>query len=229
MDSCAADQSAVRYTSRGWCLKDISMILVLLLLNFAISWVNAWGCGATWDGSKAKGGLAHFMNWMGAVMSASGFTWCYLVVVGAVGTLITVTNEETGIAAPLLEPAMAQSFYDLGYIIIIFPILGSGLAITVASWRSFARRRTLGRGLLTGWNTYAQANNTYHAVRSIPGVFDRLGRFFGKGSGGKIDDSKGMIVVLLVVLALFGGVLTTYGILQAKRRTVRQSERRMAT
>ena len=28
------------------------------------------------------------MNWMGAIMSASGFTWCYLVVVVLFGLLV---------------------------------------------------------------------------------------------------------------------------------------------
>jgi hypothetical protein len=200
------------------------MIFVIFCVNFVISWFNAWGCGATWDSTKAKGGMAHFMNWMGAIMSASGFTWCYLVIVGFIGANVPAqwfAEEGEVVAGMLLDPSMLQAFYDLGYIVIIFPILGSGLAITVASWRSFARRRTVGDGLVAGWNTFAQVHNTYSAIRHIPGVFDRLGGFFGgSSSSSSSDDSKGTIVILLVAVAVLGGVLTTYGILQSKRRAV---------
>lgn len=202
---------------------------LLWLLNFAISWLNAWGCGSTWDATKAKGGVAHFMNWMGAVMSASGFTWCYLIVLGLLGSVTPmslIVDAEEG-AAPvtgmLLDAAALQAFFDLGYLVIIFPILGSGLAITVATWREFARRgseRGVGDYAITGWNTFAQVHNTYNAIRTVPGVLDRLGSFF---KGGKDSDSKGkggLVVIVLVIMAALAGCLTTYSIIQARRRAV---------
>jgi len=199
------------------------MIVLLFVLNAAISAFNAWGCGLMWDSTKAKGGGAHFMTWMGAVMSACGFTWCYLVVLGFGGAILPMSliDKEAEAGVMLLDAASLQAFFDLGYIVIIFPILGSGLAIMLSSWRSFARRRSFGSGAVAGWNTFAQVHNTYQAVKHIPGVLERLGGFFGggsKGSGGKKDAR--LLVVLLVVVALVGGVLTTYAIIQAKRRAV---------
>jgi len=186
------------------------VILLLWPLNFVISWFNAWACGKTWHSTKAKGGMAHFMNWMGAIMSASGFTWCYMVVLGFLGTIIPVGGDEAaGIeAAPLLTQDMLEAFFNLGYLMIIFPILGSGLAITVASWRRFARTRSVGDGLVTGWNTFAQIHNTWNAVQHVPKAWDGLGKFFKGG-----DDKKGAVVIGLVVLAVAGGCLTTYGII----------------
>lgn len=55
------------------------MVVLIWFLNVVLSAVNAWGCGKSWTETKHAGGLAHFMNWMGAVMSASGFTWCYTI------------------------------------------------------------------------------------------------------------------------------------------------------
>jgi hypothetical protein len=200
------------------------MILVFFVVNLLISILNAWGVGRTWDSTKAKGGLAHFMTWMGAIMAACGFTWCYMVVFGFAATHITTTDDATGVTSPLLDAASLQAFYDLGYLVIIFPILGSGLAITISSWRAFARRRSLGTGAVAGWNTFAQIHNTYRAVQAIPGVFERLGDFFGGKSSSSSGDGKGKIVVILVAVAVLGGILTTYGIVQATRRAALLNE-----
>lgn len=198
------------------------MILVFFVINLAISIFNAWGVGRTWDSTKAKRGGAHFMNWMGATMAACGFTWCYMVVFGFVASQIPWTTGEgaEAVTEPLLDPASLQAFADLGYLVIIFPILGSGLAITIHSWRAFARRRTIGGGLVAGWNTFAQIHNTYHALQAIPGVWSRLGDFFGGKSSSSSSDGKNKIVIILVAAAVLGGILTTYGIVQATRRSV---------
>jgi hypothetical protein len=202
------------------------MILIFFVINLFISILNAWGCGRTWDSTKAKGGGAHFMNWMGAIMACSGFTWCYMVVFGFVATQIPYTSGEgaEAVTAPLLDAASLQAFADLGYLVIIFPILGSGLAITISSWRALARRRSAGNFVVTGWNTFAQIHNTYNAVQAIPGVWARLGDFFGGKSSSSSSDGKGKIVVILVALAVLGGLLTTYGIIQATRRSVLVNE-----
>jgi len=56
------------------------MIFLLLVLNFGISIFNSVVTGASWVETKAAGGWARFMSWMGATMAACGFTWCYLAV-----------------------------------------------------------------------------------------------------------------------------------------------------
>lgn len=197
------------------------MIFLVFMLNLAISSFNAWMCGNTWDASRAKGGAAHFMNWMGAIMSASGFTWCYLVILGLLGAILPVSliSDDPEATGMILDAASLQAVFDLGYLVIIGPVLGSGLAITVHSWRSLARRR---RGVsdyaITGWNTVAQVHNVYTAVRDMPGVVERLSEFFhGRDSD---DDGRGRLVLLVVFLAACGGALTTYAIIQARRRAV---------
>ena len=198
-------------------------MFLFLLLNFVISWFNAWGCGKTWAGTKARGGVPHLMNWMSAIMSASGFTWCYTLILGMVGAVVPLKELEDGTKVPYVTDAMLTAIGDLGYLIVIGPILGSGLAITVQSWRHFARRRSLGTGVVTGWNTYAQISNTINAFEHVPAVWDNLGTFFRSDS----KDNKGVgiiIVTLLVAVALLGGVLTTYGIIRMTMHSQRQRE-----
>ena len=51
-----------------------------------------------------------------------------------------LAEEGQVIEGMLLSPEALQATLELGYMVIIFPILGSGLAITLATWRGLARR-----------------------------------------------------------------------------------------
>jgi hypothetical protein len=197
------------------------MIVLLWFLNMVISWFNAWGCGKTWAETRANGGMPHFLNWMGAIMSASGFTWCYTVLACVLGGGITHTVG--GRVVPYLSQAQVGAVAGLGYMMVIFPILGSGLAITLHSWGVFWRRRSLGSGAVAGWNTFAQVSNIYNAVQDIPQVWDMLGGFFGFGSKSKSTDSSSdkngtVLVIAIAAFALLAGVLTTYTILTSTAR-----------
>jgi hypothetical protein len=195
------------------------MIVVLWFLNMVISWFNAWGCGKTWAETRAAGGMPHFMNWMGAIMSASGFTWCYTILACVLGA--GITHEVDGKVVPYLGPDAVAAVAGLGYMMVIFPILGSGLAITLHSWGVFWRRRSLGSGAIAGWNTFAQASNLYSAAQDIPRVWDMLGDFFGskKSSSSGSDKNGAVLVVVIALFALLAGVLTTYTILTATARS----------
>lgn len=183
------------------------LVVLILFLNFGISWFNAWSVGRSWADSKVIGGWPRFMVWCGAIMSASGFTWCYLI------PLALFTG-----AMGWLPVDYVQATLELGYVIIIFPILGSGLAIWMDSVTTAWRRRSLANIGVAGWNTFAMAHNTYHAAKTLPGVFKHLGEVF-KGSSS--DDARAKLVmfaVLLVILALSAGVLTTRAIVMATAR-----------
>lgn len=194
------------------------MIVLIWILNFAISIFNAWSCGKTWNESKYAGGMPHFMNWMGAIMSASGFTWCYLVIAVFVGGTYPIEHDD-GTMAPLLTVEQVQATADLGYLVVLMPILGSGLAITIHAWGVAYRRRTLGDGAIAAWDTFAMVYNVSSALRHVPQATDRLGDFF---FGGETKDAKGRIVLILVAVCVLGGVLTTYFIIT---RTARATAR----
>jgi hypothetical protein len=190
------------------------MIVLIWVLNFAISWLNAWGCGKTWTESKHAGGVPHLLNWCGAIMSAAGFTWCYLVILGGVGTMIPIEGDD-GVTTPLLSGASAQAFADLGYLLVVFPILGSGLALTVHSWGVFWRERNFSSGAVAGWNSFAQVYNTMSALEYVPQASRGLSSFFGDTD---TKDKAKALVLVLVALAAIGGILTTRSILLSTAR-----------
>lgn len=190
------------------------MIFLVWILNFVISWVNAWGCGKSWNETKANGGMPHFMNWMGAIMSASGFTWCYMVIAAFAGTVIQV-GTKTDHPHSILTPQELEAFCNLGYLAVLLPILGSGLAITLHSWGVFWRRRNFGDGAVAGYNTFAQVYNFYEAFRYVPKATSNVGRFFfGDDDSDAGDRAKGL-VLLLVVASAVGGILTTWAIVRS--------------
>lgn len=190
------------------------MIFLIWLLNFTISWLNAWGCGKSWRETKLTGGWPHFVNWCSAIMSASGFTWCYLVIAGTVGSLWSVEHEN-GVKGPLLSAEAVDAFSSLGYLVIIAPVLGAGLALTINSWRRFSEQRSLSTGVETAWNSLAQAHNIYGAIRNAPGAFESVLKFF---SGSKSDSKEKGLVVALVVFAALAGIMTTYTIISVVAR-----------
>jgi hypothetical protein len=180
------------------------LIGLVWLLNFAISVWNAYAVGRSWVEARAVGGWPRVMCWSGAVMSASGFTWCYLILLG----LIAYHFE-------WIDQTQLAVAFDLGYVLLIPGILLSGLMIMLDSWaRAFRQGGFLNYGAAV-YNTYAQIHNTYSAITSFGQAFRNVSSFFGAGksSGSGRDDrdsSRGMVLVtLLVVAALAAGILTT--------------------
>jgi len=198
------------------------MIILIWFINFGISWFNAWSCGRSWNETKHFGGFLHFMNWMGAVMSASGFTWCYLVIAVTLGGQIPMEQDD-GTMAPALTPEMIQATADLGFILIYFPIVGSGIVITVQAWAAAWKRRTALNMGVAAWDTFAMVYNIRQGFVHIPSMWGRLGDFFGsKGSSSSDSKSSQTIVVFIVIAVALAGILTTYAIITTVAGRVRQ-------
>jgi hypothetical protein len=179
------------------------LFALVWVLNFAISVWNAYAVGKVWVEARHAGGWHRFMCWMGAVMSASGFTWCYLSFLVLTASYFQWVTEE-----------QAMACLNLGYILLIPFILFAGYAITLDSWVQAYRRGGFLNYGAAAWNTYASIHNTYSAWQNLGGAFTSLGNFFGGDrKGGRDSDSNGaggiVIVILLVALALLGGVITT--------------------
>jgi len=176
------------------------LIGLVWLLNFAISAWNAYAVGKAWVEARAAGGWPRLLAWSGAVMSASGFTWCYLILLALAGYHFE-----------LIDQAQLVVALNLGYVVLVPGILLSGLMITLDSWaRAFRQGGFLNYGVAV-YNTFAQVHNTYSAITNFGEAFGSVRDFFGKGDSDRDRDGKPawLLVVLLVVLALAAGVLTT--------------------
>jgi hypothetical protein len=173
------------------------------LLMFAMSAWNAYAVGRAWVETKVVGGWPRFMAWMGAIMSACGFSWCYLILL-VLGAQAMEWLPDDAVNAAIM----------LGYILIIPAILFSGLMIMLDSWRRAFRQGGILNYGIAAWNTYAQIHNTMSAVRTLPAALREVSNFFSDRDrdSRSSDDNRStviLLVILLVALALIAGVLTT--------------------
>lgn len=181
------------------------LILALMALNFFISWVNARQVGLAWYDSKAAGGWPRFLVWMVALMSASGFTWVYLYALALLMYAMKKFDVET-----------INGFLYMGYVVIIPGVLISGLAIGLQSWAVAYRERSLASVGTAGWNTFANIYNLSGAIRTMPKAFEGIGKIFGSSKNNKLQ------LILLVLIAILAGALTTYYVAYGAAQTVRE-------
>jgi hypothetical protein len=175
----------------------IALVILVWVVNFGLSVWNAYAVGKGWVETRHHGGWPRFMAWMGAIMSASGFTWCYLILLGLIAYGLN------WLSADQLELALS-----LGYILLIPGILFAGLMIMLDSWaRAYRSRKILDFGV-AAWNTYAQIHNTYNAINGFGKAFSSV----ADSLSSRKSDRKGagiVVVIILVAVALLAGLLTT--------------------
>ncbi|MGO4870934.1 MAG: hypothetical protein ACLPGW_10035 [Roseiarcus sp.] len=185
----------------------VSIWLVLILaLNFGISWWNARTCGRAWVESKAVGGSIRVLVWCGAIQSAVGFSSVFLF------PLLFVANA----AFPEYFTAdQLNGALSLWYVTIIFPALGTGFIITIESWIAAYREHSLMNIGVAAYNTFAEVHNTMSAINGLGPAFQSVGKMFASVASGR-GDAKGkaamlgaMIAIAVVVFALSAGVILT--------------------
>jgi hypothetical protein len=178
------------------------LAIVLLIVNFAISCWNAYTVGSSKGYANGLGVWTKILLYSGWIMSAAGFTWVYMFLLG-------IAAYSMG----YLDEVALKVTFELGYLVIIFPVLGTGIIITLQSWiNAWKRRSTVDVGVAV-WNTSAQAYNSFRAISAIPEALGDVIKFFAESGGssrGRGKGAGGVIVVVIVLLALFGGILTTH-------------------
>lgn len=184
------------------------MLAFVFVLNLLISAWNAHAVGWSWVEAKAAGGWMRILAWSGAIMSACGFTWCYLVI----ATLVAQATE-------YLKPDDALMVFKLGYLVIILPVLGSGLAIWAESVATAWRERTLRSVGFAGYNTFAQFYNTYQAMKAVPEIFGDVTEFFSNSSSDEARANIAKVVLMMAALAVLGGIITTASIIRLSARS----------
>jgi hypothetical protein len=178
---------------------ELLLVALVWMLNFGISIWNAYAVGCVWVETKHAGGWHRFMAWMGAVMSACGFSWCYLIFLALTAHFFGWIGERETLVC-----------LQLGYLILVPFILVAGYAITLDSWAQAYRERTWGSYGTAAWNTYASIHNTYSAWKSYGDAFASVFDFFkGKDDDSDSDGKAVVLLIVLVAISLLAGVLTT--------------------
>lgn len=190
------------------------MTAAILVLNFGISWWNCYAVGGMWVESKALGGFPRLLAWSGAIMAACGFSsvFVFLLLGLAIGIWPMLAGE--GVPFPPEAIKFVMSFW---YVVVILPILGSGIVITIHGWIEWWRDRSMLQLGVNAWNTYAMAQNTVSAIQNFgPALGNVMGGFGELMKPSSDDDGKAMLVklglvlgIIVVVGSLAGGAILT--------------------
>lgn len=187
------------------------VILLLSLFNLAISYWNARVTGKVWIESKEIRGWIRVVVWAGAIMSAAGFTQVYILAL-CFG----------GMAFGLIPVGVASLALQLTYLLIIVPVISASIIITIHSWIAVSRERSLKTIGIAAYNTIATGYNVYSTVTSFGDVWDSVSEKFGEDFDSDSDTAK---AIMLALIALFGGILTTFGIIRMNAGTLPLPER----
>jgi hypothetical protein len=178
------------------------MIFFIWLFNLVISIFNLYAVGSSWVETKAVGGWVRIIAWAGAVMTAIGFTYTYLMVF-AFGSYYT---HAFGFGEEELKLTM-----EIGFVVIVPGILVSGFLIWLDSWkRAFQEGGFVNYGVAV-YNTWAQYHNTMAAINGWGEAVGDISKAVGNAMS-ESEDAKGALVIFciaLVVAAVSLGILTT--------------------
>lgn len=183
------------------------IVFGIVILNLFISFWNARVTGLVWVETKAIGGFTRFMTWMGGIMAAVGFSWCYLI-------FVALGAHEFG----YLDDRSTKLALELGYIILVPLVLFSGFFIWIDSMVEAWRRRDFASVGTAAWNTFAQVHNTYSAIDGFGEAFTDVFKSFSGDIDLDEDTVKAVPVVLIigiVIFALFAGIITTVAIVKS--------------
>lgn len=194
-----------------------AVILFLVLgLNILISIWNCYAVGTAWKDTMAFGTkFDKVILWSGIIQSGVGFSMPILIVL-AYGSIAYFTSGEQPQLTPEEAKQMIQWIFSLWYLAVIFPILGSGLAIWAHSLRIAFKNRDFASIATAGWNTFAQIHNTISAINNIGGAFSDVKSLFNSLSDSKGDSNsnKGIFVFFLVIFALVAGFMIAFSLVR---------------
>jgi hypothetical protein len=190
------------------------------IFTLFISTINALTVGSVWRFKGKLSGWMQFIVWSGRIMAVIGFFMVILIVVVWVMYQFSLFEilaqalfnvELTHAAVGLLM----ESIFNLSYLLIIFPVIGLGLGITVHSWITAFREKSLLSGGLALYNTGATVYNIVNAVRFVPKVSKALYESIGKTKVSGIPVWMWFALVALpLTISLGGAILITNWIMK---------------
>ena len=190
------------------------LFLILLLgVNFVISWSNAKAVGRYWSESKQVGGSFRAEIICGYIQAIFGFTMVYSYILMLIAPVL--------MRAKGVDESFIADFEvltgNLTYLLVAIPIIGSGFRIWFTSLKSAWEQRSLRTIATAGWNSYAQIHNTISFARNAPSALKSISSFFGgskKRNSSKNDGAIVMFAILVVIAALLGGYFTANAIMR---------------
>ena len=193
----------------------ILLLLLMLALNFIISWANASYVGRYWSESKEVGGSFRVYIIVGYIMAIAGFTMVY----GYILLLICPVILQIAEVDPEIIIQFEQLASDLIYLFCVLTIVPTGFYIWIKSLKNFWEQKTLSNGLTAGWNTYAQIHNTISVARNAPSAFGRVAKaLFGGKSKKKAETLVVLCAIMVLIIAIFGGYFTASAIMKKADR-----------
>ena len=193
----------------------ILVLVLVLALNFMISWANAKYVGRYWSESKEIGGSFRTYIVVGYIMAIAGFTMVYgyiLLLISPFFLQMAKVNQDTILMFEQLSS-------DLIYIFCVVTMIPIGFYIWIRSLKNFWEQKTLSSGLTAGWNSIAQIHNTVSAARNAPSAIERITKAFFGGKSNKKDNTIIVLCAIFVLsLAIFGGYFTASAIMKKADR-----------
>lgn len=132
-------------------------LFVVLGINLLVGILDMVFAGRAWVDAKQAGGFFRFLAWCVYIMSGLAFS-SILLVAEIYGLILWGKVPED----------MLTSIVYAWYLLVIVPVLGTGLVITLVSIQQAFRSRRLGDILIAGYNTYAMVHNTLSAIDTVP-------------------------------------------------------------
>lgn len=192
------------------------LVILLLGVNFFISWSNASYVGRYWSESREVGGSFRAYVVCGYVMAIAGFTMVY----GYILLLLAPFFLQTAGVEPELIMYFEELGADLLYLLVAVPIILSGFRIWVGSLRAAWEERTFSHIATAGWNSFAQIHNMVSFARNAPSAFGRVSEaLFGDKKSRSKSSKKGeammvYLAIIVVVIAVLGGYFTADAIMK---------------
>lgn len=193
----------------------VLLLVVMLVLNFVISWSNARYVGYYWTESKEIGCSFRRYVVAGYVMAIAGFTMVYAYLL----LIISPVFLQMADIDPEVILQIEQLSADLIYLFTVVTIVPTGFYIWIRSLKTAWEERTLSSILTGGWNTYAQLHNTISVARNAPSALGRVAKALFGGKGKKKDNTIVILVaIFILIVAIFGGYFTASAIMKKADR-----------
>lgn len=193
------------------------LFICVLILNVVISVWNCYAVGTAWKDTMAFGGwFEKLLLWSGVIQSGVGFSMPIMLVLGFFASFFLSSGETPMFTLEEADQIM-QGMFSLWYVLVIFPILGSGLAIWAHSLREAYHRRDFGSIAVAGYNSFAQIHNMVSAAHNLGGAFGDVSELFGKvldTKGGKGKDKIILLLIVLVIVAIVAGFMIAFALVR---------------